>query len=318
MKRAFLALLAALPASGHVISMSTGWATVNGNQVEYILRMPKYEIRNPRNPARAIFENIRFSSGFETGVPIGEECRDDAASVNYLCGATYRFQAPVERLGVECSFYRITAPNHIHMLHAERDGKSDQAILDAAFSSATLAFRPPTTFEVFVEQSASGAFRAWSNWAQILLLATIALASRNRPEMLLLGGAFIAGECAGTPLIIRAGWQPLPRFIEATAALALAYLAFEILAFPSSRGRWLLALLFGAFQGTYFSVFISDSGYRQTYVLGGAALAAASVLALCTLMGPVIPWRRGSMAFKGAAGLLCAAGLAWFIVRLRS
>jgi hypothetical protein len=316
-KRALLALLAALPASAHVISMSTGWATVNGNQVEYILRMPKYEIGNKPDPSRAIFDNIRFFSGFEAGVAIGEECHDDPASANYLCAATYRFRAPVERLGVECSYYRVTAPNHIHLLHAERDGKSDQAILDAAFSSATLAFRPPTAFEIFVEQSGSGAFRTWTNWAQMLLLATIALASRGRREALLLGAAFIFGECVATPFIIRAGWQPSPRFAEAAAALALAYLAFEILAFPASRGRWLLALLFGAFQGMYFAVFVSDAGYCQPYVLGGAAFAAASVLALWSLLGRIRPWRRGSTVFKTTARLLCAAGLAWFIVRLR-
>jgi hypothetical protein len=298
--------------------MSTGWATVNGNQVEYILRMTKYEIGNVGDPTREIFDNIRFSSGFDAGVPIGEECHDDPGSANYLCAATYRFRSPVERLGVECTFYRITAPNHIHMLHAERDGKSDQAILDAAFPSATVAFRPPTSFEIFMEQSGSGAFRTGTNWAQVLLLVTIALASRSRREAVLLGAAFIAGECAATPMIIRAGWQPSPRFAEAAAALALAYLAFEILTFPASRGRWLLALLFGAFQGMYFSVFISDSGYRALYVLGGAAFAAASVLALCKIGGRLGPWRRDSIVFKSASGALCAAGLAWFIVRLRS
>jgi len=317
-KRVFLTLLAALPVSAHVISMSTGWVTVSGNQVEYILRMPKYELSNLRDPARAIFDNIRFTSGFETGAAIGEECHDDPASANYLCAATYRFRAPVERLGVECSFYRITAPNHIHMLHAERGGKSDQAILDAAFTSAKLAFRPPTAFETFVEQSASGAFRTWTNWAQMLLLAVIALAARTRREALLLSAAFIAGECASTPLIIRAGWQPSPRFAEAAAALALSYLAFEILAFPASRGRWMLAVLFGAFQGMYFAVFVSDSGYRQPYVLGGAAFAAAIILMLSAMVGHIVPWRRGSIVFRSASGVLCAAGLAWFIVRLRS
>ena len=80
----------------------------------------------------------------------------------------------------------------------------------------------------------------------------------------------------------------------------------------------MLAVLFGAFQGMYFAVFVADSGYRQPYVLGGAALAAASVLALCGIAGHIVPWRRGSIVFRSATGLLCAAGLAWFIVRLRS
>src|SRR5471030_3420232 len=39
------------PAFAHVISMSTGQATVAGNRVGYILRMPDYEIGATKNPA---------------------------------------------------------------------------------------------------------------------------------------------------------------------------------------------------------------------------------------------------------------------------
>ncbi|MDE3194774.1 MAG: hypothetical protein KGN84_00395, partial [Acidobacteriota bacterium] len=164
-------------ASAHVISMSTGWATVYGNRVEYILRMPKYEMPPGEDPAALLFGHIRFSSGFETGKLIGSECHDDPASSGYLCGASYVFSGPVEKLGVDCTFYEITVPNHIHMLHADRNGKSDQAILDSTFSDATLAFRPPTRAELIARQSGAGAFRVWTSWAILLLLVAVTLAA---------------------------------------------------------------------------------------------------------------------------------------------
>jgi len=304
-----------LPA--HVISMSTGWATVDGNRVEYILRMPKYEMPAGGDPAQALFNNIVFSSGFETGIRTSQECHADPASADYLCAANYRFSAPVRSLGVECEFYRVTVPNHIHMLHAERAGKSDQAILDATFPSATLAFRPPTPAEVLIRQSGAAAFGVWSNPAQLLLLLAVALASRNRRELLVSGFAFLFGESAGTLAILHSGWQPSPRFAEAATALALAYLALEIVVFPESRGRWLLALFFGAFEGMFFALFVFDSGYLPAYVIAGAAIAGSLVLAAAFLCGTVIPPRYHRVPATVAAVALLAIGSTWFVVRLR-
>jgi hypothetical protein len=316
MKRAGLLLLA-VPASGHVVSMSTGWATIDGNHVEYILRMPKYELPPNQDPGPALFSHLQFYSGFETGHLAGAECHDDPGTTNYLCAANYQFTAPVDRLRVDCTFYEVTVPNHIHMLHAERAGKSDQAILDSAFSTATLAFRPPTAPELIADQAGAGAFRVWTNWAQVLLLLAIALASRTRRELIASSAAFLCGQIAGTALILRTAWQPSPRFTEAAAALALAYLALEIIAFPQSRGRWLLALLFGSFEGMYFAVFLTDSGYRFGYVLSGAAAASLILLAVFGALSPLLA-RSRAIPLKATAGALLATGSVWFVVRLRS
>ncbi len=309
-------------AAAHVISMSTGYVTVNGTSVEYLLRMPQYEMAHVRDPEHALFAHIRFTSGFETGRVTGRECHRDPASGNYICAANYAFSQPVERLGVDCSFHEITVSNHIHMLHAERAGKTDQAILDAAFPTATLGFRPPTPAELAVEQSGAGAMRVWTNSIQLLLLVALALAARSRPELLWTGLAWLAGECAGTLAILRTGWQPSPRFAEAAAALALAYLALEILAFPKSGGRWMLALLFGGFSAMYFALFVSESGYQTGWVLTGTAFAAGTVLCAGALIGFAfsrLPLRDiyRAIASKAAAGGLLTLGIFWFCLRLR-
>ena len=296
--------------------MSTGYATVIGNRVEYIFRMPQYEMAHVKDP-ESLFDHIRFSSGLESGRRTGRECHDDPATSNYLCAANYEFSSPIDRLGVECTFFEVTVPNHIHMLHAERNGKSDQAILDSSFPSASLAFRPPTAFEIAVEQSGAGAERVWTNAVQLLLLIALAIASRSRRELAVGGAAFLAGECLSTVTILHSSWQPSPRFAEAAAALALAYLALEIVAFPRSGGRWLLALIFGAFEGMYFSIFLGESGYRAGYVLPGAAVAGALVLLLAGGAIYAIPSRYRTPLSRAAASVLLLTGSLWFYLRLR-
>ena len=321
---ALFVLLPLCPAAhAHVISMSTGYATVTGNRVEYLLRMPAYELTNVKDPQSALLGHIHFTSGYEAGRITGQECHRDTASDTFICAANYKFSQPVDRLRVECSFYLVTVPNHIHMLHAERAGKSDQAILDSSFSSATLTFRPPTAAEVAAEQSGAGAIRVWTNGAQLLLLVALGISSRNRRERVWTGAAFLAGEMAGTAVILRSAWQPSPRFAEAAVALALAYLALEIIAFPKSKGRWMLALLFGAFCGMYFSVFVNESGYSAAWVVGGAVFAAITVLAAVALAGYAVsrlPLREfGRLVLtRIAASALFLTGSVWFYVRLRA
>jgi len=304
------------PVAAHVISMSSGYAKVNGNRIEYTLRMPEYEMPHVKDP-RALFTHIRFTSGFETGRRTAEECHADSAGSTYICTANYEFSAPVERLDVQCSFYEVTVPNHIHMLHAERSGKYDQAILDAAFSSASLGFRPPTAFETAVEQSRAGAVRVWTNAVQVLLLVALALASRTRRELTLLGLAFLAGECAGALAILHSTWQPSPQFAESAAALALAYLALEIIAFPGSRGRWLLALMFGGFEGMYFASFVGESGYSAGWVLMGAALAGCVVLIVSGIALMAVADRYRLILSRIAASAMLVTGSVWFTMRLR-
>ena len=115
--------------------------------------------------------------------------------------------------------------------------------------------------------------------------------------------AFLAGECAGTALLLRTLWQPPLRFAEAAVALAVAYLALEILSFPESGGRWMLAFVFGGFEAMLFALFVADSGYRAGWVLTGACLAALAVGVVCAVARPPERYRRalGKVA-AGAVG----------------
>jgi HupE / UreJ protein len=110
-----------------------------------------------------------------------------------------------------------------------------------------------------------------------------------------------------------------PRFIEAAAALTIAYLAFEIVLLPDSRHRWIVVGVLGLFHGAYFSIFLAQSGYRAPAFLSGVALAELLLIALfALLLGGLarLNWMR--RAVPVAASLLLVAGIVWFFVRLRA
>jgi len=313
--------------SAHVISMSTGYAAIHGRELEYTFRIPDYEMAHVRDPL-SLFEHIHFSSDGEEGIRTGQECHPDPANSSYLCAADYRFSRVIERLDVECTFYQVTVPNHVHMLHAERAGKYDQAILDSSFPSATLAFRPPTAAEVAITQSGAGFMQVLESGAQLLLLFATAFAARGpdrapRAELIRFIAAFVAGQCASGVALHYASWQPQPRFAESAAALALAYLSLEMLMFPRSRGRWVMAGMLGIFSGMYFTFFINESGYSMTWVLAGAAVASTLVMAVVrvSLFGlnriPLNALLRRWVPRVAASVMLCT-GAIWFVLRLRS
>ena len=94
---------------------------------------------------------------------------------------------------------------------------------------------------------------------------------------------FLAGQVATALIVPHTTWQPAGRFVEAAAALTIAYLAVEILVLPQAGMRWLIVAVLGAFHGLYFAVFLRTTGYNAWYVLTGAALAEIAVIAACAL-----------------------------------
>jgi hypothetical protein len=299
--------LAATPLLAHTMSMSNGDLQVHGNRAMFELRMPAYEVAHIADPEKQLFSSFRFSSGGSEGKLSGQTCHDSPSDGTYVCNGTYEFPAPVETLQVECRLPRITVPNHVHLLRAYRDGKSDQAIFDVSFEKAELRFRPPTAFETAVKEILAGMLRAASAVTGLLFLFALALASRSWRELGLLTAAFFIGE--GVACLIR--WDPSPRFIEAAMGLTVAYLAVEILFLPAASSRWAVAGILGVFHGLYFALFIRSSEYRAVYVLAGVALVELALVVILWLAA-----RKITRVHRYAAMLLIGIGMAWFASRV--
>lgn len=306
----FLLLAAAVPSTAHVMSMSSGDLTVTGTRAHYELRMPLYEITHVANPEQALLDHIRFSGARM----VKHECRRDEAHDAYLCSADYEWSAPVDRIDAECTFPAITVPNHVHLLRAEMGGKHDQAIFDLGFTRATLRFRPPTKLEIAITESGAGFVRALGGAVQLLFLAALVLAARSRRELLALTAMFLAGQFASVAIVPHTAWQPAPRFVEAAAALTIAYFAVEILLLPKAGARWLIAAVLGAFHGLYFCLFLQTTRYSAPLVLAGAAVAELLLIALFAVLAHAVSRIAASFRWDRllASTLLIFAAI-WFL-----
>ena len=247
---------------------------------------------------------------------VAHQCHSDPAHDTYFCSADYEYPATVDRVEAECTFPSVTVPNHVHLLRAEMGDKRDQAVFDLSFTRTTLRFRPPTRTEVVVTQAGAGFVRALEGAVQVLFLGALVLAARRRRELMALAAMFLAGQVLSVAIVPLTSWQPAARFVEAAAALTVAYLAVEILLLPEAGARWAVAGILGVFHGLYFHLFVQTTGYSAPLVLAGAAIAEVAALAILALaMRPAARWPRVRM---GAACGLLLFGLGWFAVRLRA
>ena len=310
-------LLIPLPVFAHMVSMSTGELRVDGNRAEYELRIPSYEAAHVREPDHTLLEHIHFRSGGSEGKLVQKNCQDRQGT--YICSATYDFPAPVDVLDVDCTFASITVPNHVHLLHAYKGDKSDQAVFDLSFTEAEVRFRPPTALEIGVREGGAGFMRAVGGLAPLLFLASLVLAARSRRELALSTAAFVAAEVLACALAPAIALQLSPRFIEAAAALTVAYLAFEIILLPQSTKRWLIVGVLGLFHGMYFSIFLAGSGYHLAPFLAGVIAGELLLIAFfAVVLQGLLRVAKIPRAVPVAASLLLTIGVVWFFVRLRT
>lgn len=302
---------------GHMVSMSTGDLKVNGANATYELRMPMYEVAHVRDPEHTLLDHVHFESGGVRAKPTGASCRQEQD--NYLCTADYQFPAPIETVQVECTLASVTVPNHVHLLRAYRGDKSDQAVFDLSFTQAEIRFRPPTPLETAVRETSAGFMRAAGGLAPLLFLVSLALAARSRRELAALTASFLAAEILACSIAPHLRVSLSPRFIEAAAALTIAYLAFEIVLLPKSGMRWLVVAVLGLFHGAYFSVFLEESGYHIATFLSGVIVCELLLIALFAfVLDRLVRLSFLRRAVPVAASLLLATGIAWFLIRLRA
>jgi hypothetical protein len=303
-----------LPLAAHMVSMSTGELKVDGNRAHYELRIPMYEVAHVREPEHTLLDHIRFKSGDVWGTPSARTCKDEQGT--YVCTADYQFPVPVEEVQVECTYASVTVPNHVHLLRAYLGGKTDQAVFDLSFTTAEIRFRPPSAWETAFQEVAAGFMRAAGGLAPLLFLASLVLAARSRRELMKLTAAFLVAESLACVIAPWIAFPLSPRFIEAAAALTIAYLAFEIILLPKSSLRWLVVGVLGLFHGAYFSIFLVESGYHAVTFLCGVAVAELLLIAVfALLLGRLsrLAWMK--RAVPVSATVLLTVGLVWFFVR---
>lgn len=311
-------VLAAAGLSAHMISMSTGDLRLKGDRAEYELRVPLYEIGHLKEPQKSLFENFRLLDGREGARLVKHLCETDSAQDAYLCRAEYQFPGPVKNLVVECTFAAVMVANHVHLLRAEREGASDQAVFDFSYTRVPLRFVPPGKAAKAFSQFWAGLARAAGGAAQWLFVLALAMAARRPRELYGLAAAFLAGEFASALYVAWGSWSPAPRFVEAAAALTVAYLAVEILMLPEAGHRWAVAGALGVFHGFYFGLFLREARMPPLPVLAGVGAAEAALIAgFAWILGRIERAAAALRPIRIGAGALLVVGMAWFFLRLR-
>ena len=306
-------LALSLPAQAHVLSMSQGELSVDGASVRYELRMPLLEAPQGGDRQSLLMGAFRvFADGAE-GAPTDTSCREDAGQGLYVCESTFRFEAPPSKVDVRCDFPSVTVPQHVHILRSGEGELARQTVFDITVREAEIRFVPPTRMEVVRTQVAAGGRRAITSPELLLFLLALALAGRSLREFLACGGSFLLAQLLlslGGRLI---GWDLPMGFLEASAALSVAYLASEVLFLPEARKRWLVCGAMGCIHGLFLGAYLGASGMNPALFLPGA-LGTEAVLAAG------IGWMRLKLASKRSEQLvgilLLVTGLGWFGLRI--
>ena len=283
-------------AQAHVVSLSNGEVHVTGRTAEYTLHMPAYEIEQLPNPVESLLNQIRFGDGHRTEAHCQREGDD------FACHATYSFDHKLpDTLEVECTFYRVTVPNHIHMLYAQQDENADQRVFDQNNAVIEMRFHPPSFWESLTRDGFAGARRFGTSVAAVLFVLLLAVTAKSWREALSLGSLFLLAEWLVRPLVPFLPIGLSAEFLEAVMALTAAYLAGEVLLLPEGRARWIVVPLLGLIHGLPFVAF-------PALYLTGAEVAQTALLAILTTAMLRVPqaWR------KPAAAVCLVGALAWF------
>jgi hypothetical protein len=280
--------------------MSTGELRVDGPTAVFELRMPMYEVAHVENPEETLLQNIRFGDGHMTR----SSCQ--AEGDTYVCTANYEFPALLpDKLPVECTFFKATVPNHIHLLTASQGKNEDQLVFDHNVTAGELRFRPPTAGEIVLRDVTGGAWKLLHSFGALLFLGGIALAARTWREASLFLALFLIAQWILPPLAGRIPVTLAPGFFESALALDVAYLAVEVVFLAYGGGRWIAVAAAGGFEGLQFA------GFPKNYLAGANVIQLVGAAAL-TYAAFRMPreWRRPA---AGAAGV---AGVLWFAVKL--
>lgn len=312
MKQAAFAVLTALPLCAHMVSLSSGTLRVDGTQLIYEARIPLYEIPNIPQFDKLLFDEIHFRSRSGDAKLVGSACTADKAEGFYRCNATFTLAQPEEELEAYVGWHRVIAQNHTHVLSAVRGEVTAHGVLQASSPTAKLRFRPLTLAEQLTEGAWAGGQWLLTTPVMLLLLAAIVVASRSWPEFKLLAACFVIGQAL--PLLAASVTPVLnPRFLELASALAVAYLAVEILFLPQAGTRWLVVAVVGLFPGLALAAMVRQTELSAVGVWLGAQSMEAMLVATSGFAWLRYSIGRGLDRLAGWA--LLALGAAWFAYR---
>ncbi len=301
------------PMTAHVVSVSQGDLVLDGTTAQFELRMPLSEA--PEGPRRdqlllEAFDVRVDGRSVERGTG---SCREASSGADLICRTELRFDTEPTTVSVRSDLPSVTVPQHVHVLRSGEGDMARQTVLDITVREASVRFAPPTTLEIVQTASGAGMRRVLTNPELLLFLIALALAGRTLRELSACMGGFLCVQALVVATAGIHGWLPPLGFLESAAALAVAYLAAEVLALPEGTHRWVVCALIGCFHGLFLASFVASAELPVQYFLP-AALGAEGALA--AVAGTIRLRFANQRSEQIVAILLLVIGLGWFGLRL--
>ena len=310
---AVAAAASAAPARAHVLSMSHGALRLDGQSVRYELRIPLTEVPSGQDRQQVLLDALTVRSDGEDGERVEGSCREELGEGLYICEASYQFAEAPRKVSVQCDLPLVTVPQHVHVLRSGDREAARQTVFDITSRESEIRFVPPTWQETAATETGAGVRKALTSPELILFLVALALAGRTRNELVACVTAFLAAQSGIALVGSFARWALPVGFLEAAAALTVAYVAAEVLFLPNAKKRWLVCGAMGCFHGLFLGAFLGGANMNPAYFLPGAVGLETVLAAGVASLRLRIRARRPEQL---AALLLLVIGLGWFGLRM--
>ncbi|MCX6613390.1 MAG: AI-2E family transporter [Acidobacteria bacterium] len=125
---------------------------------------------------------------------------------------------------------------------------------------------------------------------------------------------FIAGATAAFLIVLPDKFYATPGFFELATAISLSYIALEHLFFPKAGGKWIVAAVIGAIEGTALAILARPTGQGAVAFGAGNLIAALALSLLATKFSRNIPepWSRRIFWAFSALGVIWSI---WVFIR---
>jgi HupE / UreJ protein len=238
-----------------------------------------------------------------------------------------------QQLDLEYSLFADLDPSHRGLLRARLGPQTVTAVLGPGQPSIKLDRDGRSRWQQFLDYSREGVWHIWVGFDHVLFLLSLLLpavlsAARFAPafwEVLKVVTAFTVAHSM-TLALAALGVVSLPsRVIESAIAASVVLAALNNLWPVVTRGRWVVAFVFGLIHGFGFASVLADLGLPQENLLlalvGFNLGVEAGQLCIVALFLPIAyairhTWTYRRMVVAGGSALIAAIATLWMVERV--
>jgi hydrogenase/urease accessory protein HupE len=165
-----------------------------------------------------------------------------------------------------------------------------------------------------------------TGYDHLLFLLGLVLVGGRLRSLVAVVTAFTVAHSITLALAAFGLWSPAARLVEPAIALSIAYVGVENFFVKDAEGRWRITFPFGLIHGFGFAGALAEIQLPRAQVapallLFNLGVEAGQLAAMAPMLGALALLRRSEWFLRRGVRLLSAgivaAGLAWFVVRVR-